>query len=917
MFYCKSFSALARVSSGFVLLLLLHASMLHANQMVVSPIGSQQVLAGGKIDIYFAAFDPNVSGVLFTSDDLPPFAEIINNGDNTGRIAVNTSPGQEGEYLFHLQVAGTAGSSVVPVHLRVLDRNQGGTIYYCDPVNGSMANPGDSLHPWGGLEQLFATNPSFEAGDIIFLRDGYHGFPQIKGENAGRVYIAAQANHTPKVKKLNFMVSANWVLSGLEISPEAAGVTELGDYLNMVAYAKNITIENCHIYGIKSSAVWTDNQAWYDNCGNGILNRGKLNVIRNNLITNTYFSVTIDGENNHFDYNIIDRFGGDAIRGLKSYNTFNYNVVMNAVVDDYETGNHDDVFQSWTFNSPIKSIEIKGNVVFSCTDPDLPLKTSVLQGIVMFDGYSEDWVVENNLVVIDHAHGIALYGAKNCKIVNNTVIRNPLELFYYGSHPWIRINNHKDGGVSTGNLVRNNFSGAMVLESVPGTDDYNSVSTDYDTYLTDYDSWDFHLNAASPAINSGLVEDAPTTDLERLVRLPAGDPDRGCFEKEAAVFDFEDPAAPGQLKVIETMVSAIVLSWDAAADNTGISYYRISYDQREEITTGTEFAVYNLQNDSSYDFEVTAIDYSGNVSETVTVSATTDPLPVDGFYELTVGAHRHDHQIRSTNKLEWVGLHEHHVGAVTGTYDASAVIPFRLPLLGETEEVKSAELKIRFKGFNNSPQSSVDLYGLPARSRSDVLAGDHWQGGYGESENGTGLVPHLISPSSTPGFIDADTSASMAIAAYINGEYEAGAGAGDYIFFRLNSGAGDETPGNYYRLSSTDETDSNHRPSLALTIGSKETSAGEKFTTAPALKVFPNPAGSGQSFTVEIAGSELPGNGRVLVHDYLGRLLFEEPVDQQTTKFTITLGMVKLHPGTYILSIRGGSFVSRTLVIIQ
>lgn len=40
----------------------------------------------------------------------------------------------------------------------------------------------------------------------------------------------------------------------------------------------------------------------------------------------------------------------------------------------------------------------------------------------MFDGWYDDFVVENNLIITNTYHGIAFYGARNCKIVNNTVV---------------------------------------------------------------------------------------------------------------------------------------------------------------------------------------------------------------------------------------------------------------------------------------------------------------------------------------------------------------------------------------------------------------------------------------------------------------------------------------------------------------
>ena len=45
-----------------------------------------------------------------------------------------------------------------------------------------------------------------------------------------------------------------------------------------------------------------------------------------------------------------------------------------------------------------------------------------LQGIGCFDGMFVDWIIENNVIIVDHYHGITLGGARGCRIVNNTVI---------------------------------------------------------------------------------------------------------------------------------------------------------------------------------------------------------------------------------------------------------------------------------------------------------------------------------------------------------------------------------------------------------------------------------------------------------------------------------------------------------------
>lgn len=918
-----------KLSLGIFCLVLWNLSSLYANtavadnNIVVSPIGKQEVISGGGISIFFTAFDPVIGGAGFYSNDLPDFGEIINNGDNSGKILINTALGQEGEYLFHLIVEGTAGSTIVPIQLSVLERPPGARIFYCDPVNGNMDNVGDSLNPWGSLQEVFSSNITFEEGDVIFLRDGYHGRPEIVGKNDGNVYIVAQANHSPKVRRLNIVFAENWVISGLEISPEFAGISEKGDYLKMVANAKNIVVENCHIYAIKNSNVWDNNQAWYDNCGNGILNKGEYVTIRNNLITNTYFSVTVDGLNNHFDYNIIDRFGGDAIRGLKSYNSFNGNTVMNAVVDDYDVplpvGNHDDAFQSWTTNTntPVKAIEIKGNLIFSCTDPDLPLKTSIMQGIVIFDGFAEDWVIENNLVVLDHPHGIALYGAKNCKVVNNTIIRNPLELFFYGSHPWIRINPHKDGRLSTGNLVRNNLSGTISLDQAPGTADNNTVSTNYNSFFNDYANWDFYLKDDAPVINTASSIDAPEVDMDRYVRLPTNAPDRGCFESDATVYDTENPSSISGLQADEISSSSVHLSWIASSDNIFVSHYEVGYQGQVHTTTDTEAYIYGLADNQSYEFEVIAIDLSGNKSTATSITINTAVRSSDSPYQLLIPADRHDQQIRSTMKLEWVGLKEHQIGRGSANYNACAVIPFELPDLAEWEEVKSAKLQLNYKGQNNSPQNGIDLYGLPSRTVSDISPVDYWQGSFSTGGNGTGLIQNYISASSDIGLLPINDADAEGIATFINNQYAQGAQPGNYIFFRLNSNVEDVAANTYFVVGSEDELPSINRPYLELTIGLKPNATQYQGVNQLDLKIAPNPVGRDNYLTIDIP-EEIAKNESVLrIIDFTGRIVHVEPIHQFTTRKNLNLEELMLTSGIYQISLKGAKFTTQAIFIIQ
>ena len=58
----------------------------------------------------------------------------------------------------------------------------------------------------------------------------------------------------------------------------------------------------------------------------------------------------------------------------------------------------------------VRDVVLRGNVIINNLNPDHPLHAT-LQGIGCFDGLFVNWVVENNVVITDHWHGISLYGA--------------------------------------------------------------------------------------------------------------------------------------------------------------------------------------------------------------------------------------------------------------------------------------------------------------------------------------------------------------------------------------------------------------------------------------------------------------------------------------------------------------------------
>jgi len=214
----------------------------------------------------------------------------------------------------------------------------------------------------------------------------------------------------------------------------------------------------------------------------------------------------------------------------------------------------------------LKNIILTGNIFINYTDPDRDF-LGPMQGIFGTDGMFEDFVLENNVVIVDHWHGISLYGATNCKVINNTVVDTYIGVIY-PNHPdpnvrgplgpsWIRIANHKNGMQSTGNIVRNNIANQIVLDNVEvGVQDHNLTllgnnSSDYEVEFIDWQNFDFHLTENASAIDSGSENLAPVLDADRNSR-PAGTAfDIGAYEYSGSL-GVNDESLRSDLRIYPT-----------------------------------------------------------------------------------------------------------------------------------------------------------------------------------------------------------------------------------------------------------------------------------------------------------------------------------------------------------------------------
>lgn len=430
--------------------------------------------------------------------------------------------------------------------------------YYVDPATGNMTNPGTSALPWSTLQAVFTANKTFAAGDIIYLRSGYHGFPTIKGNNTGIVTIQPDTGAAPKLRTVDFNGATNWVLSGVDICPANAGAGTYITSINLVNIRTNcslITIQNSTIEASANVTGWTVTD-WQTNVGThaAFATDGTNTTFAHNVLTNVGFGIVVS-KNASFSlvsHNTVQEFYEDGMRGLADDCIFEYNTVKDSYVSD---SNHDDCFQSWSTGTDgsvgtgtVYRVTLRNNLFLSKTDPSQPLQAAP-QGMGSFDGMFSDWVVENNIVASQTYHGLSLYGAINCKIINNTVVENPLDTSGNTVRPWILITSHKNQADGTawpvansGNEVRNNITskGATVVGGVADHNVTIATAALYNSYFADYANFDFSLKSTSPAVGAGDTTDAPTTDFEDRTRsVPY---DIGAYEYGAAIYEGFDYA---------------------------------------------------------------------------------------------------------------------------------------------------------------------------------------------------------------------------------------------------------------------------------------------------------------------------------------------------------------------------------------
>jgi hypothetical protein len=431
--------------------------------------------------------------------------------------------------------------------------------FWVDPAQGRPDNDGSSSSPWRSLQEVLDmglvetqgweslpyapgaklvtknAGAPVKGGDTIYLRSGHHGALRVVGfYNEKRITVAAQKGHEPRFERVLVRASSHWLFRGLRVSPEHAPKYERTTLFDINSHGwqgpiYDIVVEGSHLQSVEDSSKWSASD-WVTLSCDGIKAHGKNIVIRNNVLRNVRLGIGMEADSSLVEGNLVENFAADGIRGLGDHTVYQYNTIKNSYDVDAV---HNDGFQSWSLGSEgvgtgeVIGVVLRGNTFINYEDPQQPHR-GAMQGIGCFDGMFVDWVVENNVVIVDQWHGIAFGGLRNSRIVNNTVLDPNGER---PGPPWIKVTSHKNGAPSMGVVVRNNLSTAIVIEVEEDlVADHNLIIRKPEKLFVDAPAYDLHLKKKARAVDTGSSTLAPAIDHDKVPR-PWGDGyDIGAYE---------------------------------------------------------------------------------------------------------------------------------------------------------------------------------------------------------------------------------------------------------------------------------------------------------------------------------------------------------------------------------------------------
>lgn len=412
------------------------------------------------------------------------------------------------------------------------------TYYVAPPGTASSVSPtGAETRPFVGLEAAFDSG-KVKGGDTLLLKGGAYGPIDIKASFDTPVIIQSQTEKSAHFDWIQLSAGVrNITLKNLSVWP--SNPAEGRNFLvRSFETTSDITFDGLDIRSEEQAADFMSWSAakWKARMYSGILMEGQRSVAIRNKLTGINFGITIGS--GRVVNNFINGYSGDALRAY-SNSVVKRNRVLNCVQIDE---NHADGFQSWAASEPVRNLTLDSNVIIEWTgDQSHPLRCG-LQGIGLFDGPYDNLTITNNLVAVSSYHGIAVYGARGARIINNTVVH------VFGKtaqEPWLGVFDFKSGAPSTDVLVANNAAMRFMGTTNAATRvefRKNSVIGTPGSVFENPSAFDYRPRAGSGLINSADAAVAPPRDILNKVRPSGGAPDRGSYEIQ--VTDTTAPPPP-------------------------------------------------------------------------------------------------------------------------------------------------------------------------------------------------------------------------------------------------------------------------------------------------------------------------------------------------------------------------------------
>ena len=345
----------------------------------------------------------------------------------------------------------------------------GAETFYVDPAAKGGGN-GSKGAPWQTLEEVAAGGQmrGVKAGDTMLLRSGLHGRVVLSGSNTDFITIAAEEGHKPRLSYLEVPSGAKWKFKGLTVSP-SFGEPYDGAIIKFADSGESgeIIVEDCFVYSTLDTSGWTAQQWMKANSGITMGRYGKGHVLRNNYVLNTRFGINLCAEDSVCEGNVVSHFSGDGIRVTRDGQLVQHNVIRNIYVSDTDgDDNHDDAIQCFLFNKgtgTVRNVTVRENLVIMRENEQQKWPAN-MQAIGFFDGPLINFLVEGNVINTSHWHGVSLYDAQDCKILNNVAYTQ-----WTGTdlRPWVQLGG-KDQGEIKGNTVKDNYAYTFDLKKDKG-----------------------------------------------------------------------------------------------------------------------------------------------------------------------------------------------------------------------------------------------------------------------------------------------------------------------------------------------------------------------------------------------------------------------------------------------------------------